>query len=185
MCYITWLGCQWAGRAGSGKLAQAVPLVGDAETKQGKEARAVRSRARNVCEQTNERRRQPSHEMRGSQNSFYFAVWLLQGRDKREKGGGGVRQGGLSQSAAVGVLGRCCCIWGCCGLGTHCRGGLVAGTEVEVVVGGEGVGSVFSVCAAERTSAAGLLWVSQSGAHLGKTGVGGARVRCRMTERPG
>ena len=63
-------------------------------------------------------------------------------------------------------------IWGCCGLGAHCRGGLVAGTEVEVVVGGEGVGSVFSVCAAERTSAAGLLWVSRSGAHLGKTGVG-------------
>ena len=44
-----------------------------------------------------------------------------------------------------------------------------------MVVGGEGVGSVFSVCAAERTSAAGLLWVSQSGAYLRKTGVGGAR----------
>ena len=28
-------------------------------------------------------------EMRGSQNSFYFAVWLLQGRDRRKRGGGG------------------------------------------------------------------------------------------------
>ena len=29
---------------------------------------------------------------------------------------------------------------------------------------------MFSVCAAKRTSAAGLLWVSQSGAYLRKTG---------------
>ena len=28
-------------------------------------------------------------EMRRSQNSFYFAVWLLQGRDKRKGRGGG------------------------------------------------------------------------------------------------
>ena len=79
MCYITWLGCgcQWAGRAGSGKLAQAVPLVGDAETKQGKkEASEGGEITAAECLRANERTEEAAkpREMRGSQNSFYFAA---------------------------------------------------------------------------------------------------------------
>ena len=118
-----------------------------------------------------------------------FCCVAVAGKRQEKRGGEGVSEARGSVSVCSCVLGRCCCIWGCCGLGVHCRDGLVAHCRdwdrlvahcrdglvagTEVVVGGEGVGSVFRVRAAERTSAAGLLWVSQSGAHLGKTGVGG------------
>ena len=152
----------------------------------GRPSRPTAGSARSGKETRNGRNK--SRDAKISEQLLFCCV-AVAGKRQEKRGGEGVSEARGSVSVCSCVLGRCCCIWGCCGLGVHCRDGLVAHCRdwdrlvahcrdglvagTEVVVGGEGVGSVFSVRAAERTSAAGLLWVSQSGAYLRKTGVGG------------
>ena len=125
--------------------------------------------------QANERTEKAAkpREMMDLRTAFILLCGCCREETGEKRGGEGVSEARGSVSVCSCVLGRCCCIWGCCGLGVHCRDGLVAHCRdwdrlvahcrdglvagTEVVVGGEGVGSVFSVCAAERTSAARLL----------------------------
>ena len=177
-----WLGCRGAGRAkAAGWRGRYLWLETQKPSRGRGEGGEVTSAEYLQANERTEKAAKP-REMMDLRTAFILLCGCCR-EETGERGGEGVSEARGSVSVCSCVLGRCCCIWGCCGLGAHCRDGLVAGTEV--VVGGEGVGSVFCVRAAERTSAAGLLWVSQSGAYLRKTGVGGARVRCRMIERPG
>ena len=150
-----WLGCRGAGRAkAAGWRGRYLWLETQKPSRGRGEGGEVTSAEYLQANERTEKAAKP-RDSRISEQLLFCCV-AVAGKRQEKKGGKGVSEARGSVSVCSCVLGRCCCIWGCCGLGAHCRDGLVAGTEV--VVGGEGVGSVFRVRAAERTSAAAGSW---------------------------